>query len=166
MIDLNLKNANILVIDDQQVNIDLLGDFLKMQGFDNVQCITNPLLTLELFNSFKPDLILLDLMMPQMSGFEVMEMLKPLIPPDVYLPILVLTADISSSAKQRAMTSGARDFITKPFDFIDVFLRIRNLLETRYLHQELEKKNRMLEEKIATIIEVNNMNYIMSYLQN
>jgi len=154
MIDLNLKNSNILIIDDQKANIDLLEDFLKLKGFENIQSITNPLLTVDIYNSFHPDLILLDLMMPQMSGYEVMDLLKPLIPSGVYLPILVLTADISSSARQMALASGASDFITKPFDFIEVFLRIRNLLETRYLHLELEKKNRILEDKIAMIIKV------------
>ena len=107
-----------------------------------------------LFKSFDPDLILLDLMMPQLSGYEVMDQLKPLIPPDSYFPVLVLTADVSPSAKQRALARGARDFITKPFDFLEVFLRIRNLLETRYLYQQLEKKNQILEEKMAMVIKV------------
>ena len=83
-----------------------------------------------------------------------MEQLKPLIPQDVYWPILVLTADISPNAKQRALASGARDFLAKPFDFIEVLLRIRNLLETRYLYQQLEKKNQILEEKIGMLIKV------------
>ena len=125
-----------------------------MQRFKNIESITDPTLTLSVFKSFQPDLILLDLMMPQLSGYEVMEQLKPLIPQDVYWPILVLTADISPNAKQRALASGARDFLAKPFDFIEVLLRIRNLLETRYLYQQLEKKNQILEEKIGMLIKV------------
>jgi len=154
MIDSNLKNAKILIVDDHQPNIDLLVGFLQMQRFKNIESITDPTLTLSVFKSFQPDLILLDLMMPQLSGYEVMEQLKPLIPQDVYWPILVLTADISPNAKQRALASGARDFLAKPFDFIEVLLRIRNLLETRYLYQQLEKKNQILEEKIGMLIKV------------
>ncbi|MEI7526325.1 MAG: response regulator [Mariniphaga sp.] len=154
MIDSNLKNAKILIVDDHQPNIDLLVGFLQMQRFKNIESITDPTLTLSVFKSFQPDLILLDLMMPQLSGYEVMEQLKPLIPQDVYWPILVLTADISPNAKQRALASGARDFLAKPFDFIEVMLRIRNLLETRYLYQQLEKKNQILEEKIGMLIKV------------
>jgi len=154
MIDVTLKNANILIVDDQQTNIDLLEEFLKMQGFVNIQTTTDPLMTVSLFKSFQPDLILLDLMMPGLSGYDILDQLKPLIPIDTYYPVLILSADMAPSAKQRALALGARDFITKPFDFLEVFLRIRNLLETRYLHQELEKKNRILEEKIAMVIKV------------
>lgn len=154
MIDSNLKNAKILIVDDHQPNIDLLVGFLQMQRFKNIESITDPTLTVSVFQSFQPDLILLDLMMPQLSGYEVMEQLKPFIPQDVYWPILVLTADISPNAKQRALASGARDFLAKPFDFIEVMLRIRNLLETRYLYQQLEKKNQILEEKIGMLIKV------------
>jgi len=154
MIDVTLKNANILIVDDQQTNIDLLEEFLKMQGFVNIQTTTDQLMTVSLFKSFQPDLILLDLMMPGLSGYDILDQLKPLIPIDTYYPVLILSADMAPSAKQRALALGARDFITKPFDFLEVFLRIRNLLETRYLHQELEKKNRILEEKIAMVIKV------------
>ena len=154
--DSTFKNANILIIDDQQANIDLLEEFLKTQGFDHIQSTTDPLLTAMLFESFQPDLILLDLMMPQMSGFEVMEQLKTLIPVGVYLPVVVLTADISSSARQRSLVRGARDFITKPFDFVEVLFRIRNLLETRYFYLQLEKKNKILEEKIEMVIRMMN----------
>lgn len=154
MIDATLKNANILIVDDQQANIYLLSEFLNMQGFTNVMSTTDPLMTISLFKSFNPDLILLDLMMPQLSGYDVMDQLKPLIPSDSYYPVLVITADKSPSSKQRALAHGARDFVSKPFDFLEVFLRIRNLLETRYLYQELEKKNRILEEKMAMVIKV------------
>ena len=154
MLNANLKNAKILIVDDNLQNIELLVQYLQMQGFSAIQTTTDPLLTVSLFKSFEPDLILLDLMMPQISGYQVLEQLKPLIPEDVYWPVLVLTADISPNAKQRALASGARDFLAKPFDFIEVFLRIRNLLETRYLYQQLEKKNRILEEKVAMLIKV------------
>ena len=154
MLNSNLKNAKILIVDDHQSNIELLEGFLQMQGFTSIQSTTDPFQALNLFKSFEPDLILLDLMMPELSGYEVLEQLRPLIPTDVYWPILILTADISPNAKQRALSGGARDFLVKPFDFLEVFLRIRNLLETRYLYQQLEKKNKILEEKVAMLVKI------------
>lgn len=154
MLDSNLKNAKILIVDDHQPNIDLLEGYLQMQGFENILSTTDPVKTVELFSTYQPDLILLDLMMPKLSGYEVLEQLKPMMAPSVFWPVLVLTADISPNAKQRALASGARDFLAKPFDFIEVFLRIRNLLETRYLYQQLEHKNQILEEKVAVLIKV------------
>ena len=154
MLNSNLKNAKILIVDDHLVNIDLLTGCLQMQGFDNIESTTDPLLAIGLFKSYEPDLILLDLMMPLLSGYDVLDQLRPLVSPDVYLPVLVLTADISPNAKQRALASGAKDFLIKPFDFIEVLLRIRNMLETRYLYQQLEKKNKILEEKVAMLIKI------------
>ncbi|MDP3684900.1 MAG: hybrid sensor histidine kinase/response regulator, partial [Ignavibacteria bacterium] len=97
---------------------------------------------------FKPDIILLDLMMPHLDGFQILEQLKEIIPAGNYLPILVLTADVSPDAKQIALAGGASDFLSKPFDLIEVDLRIKNLLKTRYLHQQLENQNQILEEKV------------------
>jgi len=154
MLNSNLKNAKILIVDDHQLNIEMLTGYLQMQGFYDIQGTTNPLLAIGLYKSFEPDLILLDLMMPKLSGYDILEQLKPMVPQDVYLPVLVLTADISPNAKQRALASGARDFLIKPFDFIEVLLRIRNMLETRYLYQQLEKKNQILEEKVAMLIKI------------
>ena len=148
MIDSTLKNANILVVDDKQVNIDILTDLLEMQNYTNLRATTDPRLVVNLFESFSPDLILLDLMMPYLDGFEVMEQLKALIPVNDYLPILVLTADISPETKQHALSAGAKDFLSKPFDMTEVSLRIKNLLETRRLHQLLENQNHALEEKV------------------
>lgn len=148
MIDLTLKNAKILVVDDKQSNIDILTDLLEMQGYKNLHATTDPRLAAGLFKSFNPDLILLDLMMPYLSGFEVMEQIKPLIPDNSYLPILVLTADDTIDTKQRALAGGAKDFITKPFGLIEVGLRIENLLETRYMHKQLQEQNHSLEEKV------------------
>ena len=148
MIDPNLKNARILIVDDQKANIDVLEELLRMQEYTNYISTVDPREVLHLFNSFKPDLILLDLMMPYLSGYDVMEQLRNVIAPDSFLPILVLTADISIDAKQRALSEGAKDFLVKPFDLIEVGLRIRNLLETRYLYQQYENRNRVLDEKV------------------
>jgi putative two-component system response regulator len=103
---------------------------------------------MELYHAQKPDLILLDLHMPHLDGFAVMQELRSHVPADTYLPILVLTADVSAEVKQRALSEGARDFLTKPLDNTEVVLRIHNLLETRHLHMELQVHNRTLEEKV------------------
>ena len=148
MIDTDLKKANILIVDDQPANIAILEGFLQMQGYSNIYSTTDPRNVLQLFATTDPDLILLDLMMPFMSGYEVMEMLRPLIPVGTFLPILVLTADATSDAKQKALSGGASDFITKPFDLIEVGLRIRNLLYTNLLQQQLLNQNQSLEQKV------------------
>ena len=148
MIDSSLKNANILIVDDQEANIDVLEGFLEMQSYTNIKTTTDPREVVQLFASFQPDLILLDLTMPYLTGFEVMAQLKTLVATDTYLPILVLTADATTETKQRALSGGAHDFLTKPFNLIEVGLRIRNLLLTCYLHQQLKNQNQILEEKV------------------
>ncbi len=148
MIDSTLKNANILIIDDQEANIDVLEGLLEMQGYSNIKSTVDPREVLNLLADFNPDLILLDLSMPYLSGFEVMELLKLNVPANTYLPILILTADVTSEAKQRALSVGATDFLTKPFDLVEVGLRIKNILYTSFLHQQLLNQNQILETKV------------------
>ncbi|MCF8366498.1 MAG: response regulator [Bacteroidales bacterium] len=148
MIESSLKNANILIVDDQKANIDVLKGLLEMQGYTSIKTVTDPREVSQLYKTFNPDLILLDLFMPYLSGFQVMELLKPIIPDTTFLPILVLTADVSRESKQKALSGGASDFLNKPFDLIEVGMRIKNLLHTRYLHQLMEKQNQLLEEKV------------------
>ncbi|MCX6150329.1 MAG: ATP-binding protein [Ignavibacteriales bacterium] len=148
MIDLTLKNANILIVDDQQANLDVLTGLLDAKGFTNYTTTKDPTQVICLFEEFNPDLILLDLNMPHLTGFEVMMQLKVLIPANTYFPILVLTADITPESRQKALAGGASDFLTKPFDLIEVDLRIKNLLNARYLHQQLENQNLILDEKV------------------
>ena len=148
MLDLDLKNAKIQIVDDQEANNILLEEFLISQGFFNIATTTDPMEAISLFKSFEPDLVLLDLLMPQMSGYEVLEQLHQLIDKDTYCPVLVLTADMSTSARQRSLARGAKDYISKPFDLIEVLFRIRNVLETRYLYQQLRQKNLLLEGKV------------------
>jgi signal transduction histidine kinase len=148
MIDSTLKNANILIVDDQQANIDVLTGLLDAKGFTNYKTTNDSRQVIGLLEEFKPDLLLLDLNMPHLTGFQVMIQLKVLIPANTYFPILVLTADITTESKQKALASGASDFLTKPFDLIEVDLRIKNLLKARYLHQQIENQNLILEEKV------------------
>ncbi len=146
--DSSLKNANILIVDDSEANIDILAGLFEIQGYTNVKTTTDPRNIDGLFNSFKPDILLLDLLMPHLSGFEVMEQLRNKIPSGTFFPILVLTADMTVETKQRALSAGANDFLVKPFDMIEAGLRIKNLLEARYTHQQLESQNHTLEEKV------------------
>jgi DNA-binding response OmpR family regulator len=91
----------------------------------------------DLYTAFEPDLIMLDLMMPELDGYSILELLSKRIPKNTYLPIIVLTADATIQAKRKALALGAKDFLTKPFDTIEVMLRVWNLLETRMLYKTL-----------------------------
>src|SRR5713226_2498213 len=142
------KRAKILIVDDQESNVLLLQRLLQQVGFTTLESTTDPRLGLRLFSEFQPDLILLDLMMPHLDGLAVMRELANRIALDDYLPILVLTADVTPEAKQRALAAGAKDFLTKPFDAVEVVLRIENLLHVRFLHRELQRQNEMLEEQV------------------
>ncbi|SHF86108.1 His Kinase A (phospho-acceptor) domain-containing protein [Mariniphaga anaerophila] len=148
MKSLAIEKAKVLIVDDQQDNIDVLSGLLEMKGYFNIKTTTDSRLTIELCKTFCPDIILLDLMMPYFDGFQIMEQLKECIAPDDFLPILVLTADVSQEARQKALNSGAKDFVTKPFDFLEVDLRIRNLLETRFLYLLKKNQNKILEEEV------------------
>ena len=142
------KSAKILIVDDQQPNIDLLEGFLEMEGYEHVKSTNDPRNVFSLYESFTPDLILLDLAMPYLTGFDVMDKLKPYIDENTFLPILVLSANITMEAKQKALSEGASDFLSKPFDLTEVGLRIRNLLYARSLHLQLKNQNQHLEEKV------------------
>src|SRR6476660_3494945 len=144
----NLKSSRILIVDDQEANVMLLERLLQMAGYTNFISTNDPRQVLPLFSKFQPDLILLDLMMPHLDGYAVMQQIGPRITEGSYLPILVLTAEMNAEAKQKALTVGAKDFLTKPLDATEVMLRIRNLLETRYLHLRMQDQNEVLEERV------------------
>ena len=148
MINSTLEKANILIVDDQQSNIDVITGLLDVKGFNNYITTTEPRQAIHMLEKFKPDILLLDLNMPYFTGFQVMAQLKDIIPDNKYFPILVLTADITPESRQKALAEGASDFLTKPFDLIEVDLRIKNLLRTSYLHQQLGDQNLVLEEKV------------------
>lgn len=130
--------SRILVVDDQAANLRLLESLLAREGFTNVISTTEPEQVFDLYTAFDPDLILLDLMMPGLSGYAVLERLERQRQPDEFRPVLVLTADATSQAKRRALALGAKDFLTKPFDTIEAMLRVWNLLETRLLYKRLK----------------------------
>jgi putative two-component system response regulator len=147
-LDQKLAEARILVVDDDRANVDLLRRVLEPQGYTHIRTTSDPLEAPEIFEEFEPDLVLLDLWMPGMDGFQLMEALRERTPGGVYVPILVITSDSSQDAKRRALAGGARDFLPKPLSPAEVRLRIRNLLETRFLHRALEEHNRSLEERV------------------
>src|SRR5882724_3754802 len=129
----------ILIVDDQELVVDLLRGILEAEGYHNLVSVTDARTVKALCVEHPPDLILLDLHMPYMSG---MDLLKDLTVTrgGEYLPVLMLTSDISREAKQQTLSSGAKDFLAKPFDNSEVALRVRNLLETRHLYKTLEQR--------------------------
>lgn len=138
-------NASILIVDDQESNISLLEQLLSETGYTAVTATMNPQEVFDLHREHCYDLILLDLQMPVMDGFQVIEGLKAN-DKDAYLPILVLTAQ--PSHKLRALEAGAKDFISKPFDLVEVKARIHNMLEVRLLYKKLENYNKILEQTV------------------
>ncbi|MES2049924.1 MAG: response regulator [Pseudomonadota bacterium] len=141
----DILNANILIVDDQQANVTLLEQILRTAGYLNVTSTMDPHQVCGMYAEQRYDLILLDLQMPEMDGFQVMEGLKE-IEPDGYLPVLVITAQ--PSHKLRALQVGAKDFIAKPFDIVEVQTRIHNMLEVRLLYRKLDNYNKVLEQTV------------------
>jgi len=146
--DESLKDARILVVDDEEANVQALGKLLRHAGYEEVVGTTESRDVAGLMFSFAPDLLLLDLHMPHLDGFQVMELVRPMVRAGEYLPILILTGDLDETVRNRALAESARDFVTKPFEATEVLLRLRNLLETRHLHISLRRHNEMLEERV------------------
>jgi PAS domain S-box-containing protein len=141
----DILGASILIVDDQDANVKLLERLLRDAGYTHVASTTAPQDVPSLHHKHRHDLILLDLQMPGMDGFEVMELLKA-DKQDSYLPVIVLTAQ--PAHKLRALQAGAKDFISKPFDLLEVKTRIHNMLEVRLLHKKLAAYNEELEQTV------------------
>src|SRR5271168_657857 len=141
----DILNASILIVDDQEPNVALLDQLLSEAGYTRVTATMNPQEVCALHRKNDYDLILLDLQMPGLDGFHVMAGLKTN-ESDGYLPVIVLTAQ--PGHKLRALQAGARDFISKPFDLVEVKTRIRNMLEVRLLYKKLEDHSKHLEEVV------------------
>jgi putative two-component system response regulator len=140
--------SRLLIVDDQPDNIKTLTRILHKVGYRAIHSTTDPREAIELYRTLNPDLVLLDLHMPQMNGLEVLAELRALTPPELYLPVLMLTGDDTPEARQSALGMGAKDFLAKPFDLPEVLLRIGNLLETSSLHRRLHDQNRQLESRV------------------
>ena len=141
----DILRASVLIVDDQEANVSLLGEMLRDAGYSRVATTMNPQEVCALHRRNRYDLILLDLQMPGMDGFQVMEGLKTN-DADGYLPVLVITAQ--PGHKLRALQSGARDFISKPFDLVEARTRIHNMLEVRLLYKKLESYSKELEQTV------------------
>ncbi len=142
-----LAESRVLIVDDEPATVRFLTRLLNNTGCQ-VSSMTDSRGVPEVVAEQQPDLIILDLHMPHLDGFEVMEALGPLRSPARYLPVLVLTGDTSTAVKQRALRVGARDFLAKPFDTIEALLRIRNLLTTRHFYTALEREQQRLEQAV------------------
>jgi EAL domain-containing protein (putative c-di-GMP-specific phosphodiesterase class I)/ActR/RegA family two-component response regulator len=143
-----LAAATVLVVDDQEANVVLLERVLRLAGATRVHGVTDPRQAVRRCLEVQPDLVLLDLHMPHLDGVEVMEALRGALADDAFLPVLVLTADVTRESRERALAAGAKDFLTKPFDRTEVVLRAQNLLETRWLYARLQGHAAELEDQV------------------
>jgi putative two-component system response regulator len=143
-----LSNARVLVADDEHANVVLLERLLHRWGFADVVSTTSSAQVVALCRRSRPDILLLDLQMPDPNGFRLMDLLADEIQGPTRLPVVVLSTEITPDVKRRALAGGARDFLTKPLDPTEVELRVRNLLETRRLQLELQGQNESLERRV------------------
>src|ERR1700693_6014061 len=153
----DLKQARILIVDDDVGTICLLQNVFNRTGFVNHTSLTDSREAIQRIFELQPDLILLDLNMPNVTGFDILHELRhtlppdlrPPLPPDAFLPVLVVTGESDSKTKRKSLAAGATDFLQKPFDMTELLMRIRNFLRTRLLHLEVEKQNIGLEQKVS-----------------
>jgi putative two-component system response regulator len=163
-----LGKMKIVIIDDEPVNVALLEEILTENEYTRFESVVDSKLALEVCKKFQPDLVLLDLMMPAPDGFAILEQLRAEAD-ETFLPVVILTADTNEESKRRALQGGATDFLLKPFDHIEVALRIRNLLKSRRAHLLLDNQRAALEEAIgertaelrATIAELQKANDLL-----
>jgi putative two-component system response regulator len=142
-----LSRMKILIIDDEPTNVALLEEMLSDAGYTRFKSITDSRCAIETCSIFDPDLVLLDLMMPHIDGFTILESLRAN-PSDIFLPVIVLTADIIEETKRRALSAGATEFLVKPFDQLEALLRIANALETRRLLLLLDNQRAAFEDAV------------------
>jgi signal transduction histidine kinase len=143
-----LKEAHILMVDDEVASTCLMTNFLHRIGYSRLESINDSTRTFDIIETFMPDLILLDLAMPNINGFQVLKVLRTNRQSEDQIPVLVLTGDPSAENKRRALAAGATDLLTKPFDPSEVSMRIRNLLQARFLRLEIQEQNHLLEERV------------------
>lgn len=141
------RNARILIVDDEPTSVDVLRRIVEQGGFHRIESTNDPREVSHLYVRLRPDLILLDLHMPEMDGLAVLDQLNEIAEAS-YLPILMLTGDLSQEARREALSRGAKDFVNKPFHSEEVLFRIRTLLETRFLYLQIQSQNQLLEQKV------------------
>lgn len=143
-----LKNSRIFIVEDDSSNIKLLNIVLSNHGYDRLTMIQDPREVMQRYQELRPDLILLDINMPHLDGYQVMEQLKSLNDPQMP-PIIILTAQHGQDYLIKALSIGARDFVTKPFDFDELLMRVRNLLEVQLANRMLYEQKTVLEEMVT-----------------
>lgn len=147
MTESDIHKAKILIVEDDKISIRMLEDILCKAGYGNLRSLSDPRDAKAAYQEFLPDIILLDLNMPHLDGFAVMEQLKTLEPQN-YLPVLMITQEESFDVRLKALESGAKDFLNKPYERLEVLLRIHNMLEVRMLQNEVRDQNKILEAKV------------------
>lgn len=147
MISRSFRMARILIVDDEQANVDLLRRLLTREGFAHIESTTDSRDAPALYVRQRPDLILLDLHMPHLTGVDVMARLNE-IAESSYLPILILSGDLTPEARRECLSRGAKDFVNKPFQPDEILLRMKTLLETRFLYLQIQSQNQLLEAKV------------------
>ena len=140
-------HARILIVDDEDANIEILKRILTRAGFTRLESTNDSRQATACYIEHRPDLILLDLHMPHLNGLEVMDQLNEIAEAS-YLPILILSGDLASDARRDALSRGAKDFVNKPFQADELLLRIKTLLETRFLYIQIQSQNQLLEAKV------------------
>jgi len=143
-----LHEAKILIVDDDASNMRLLEDVLRVEGYTHIKTTDDPRGVLAYIIETHPDLIILDLNMPHLSGFQLLDLMKPLVGETDYLPVLVVSAESSFEARRQALTNGASDFLVKPFIAAEVAVRITNMLRLRFINLTLKNQNYSLEEEV------------------
>ncbi|OEJ68996.1 HD domain-containing phosphohydrolase [Magnetovibrio blakemorei] len=146
-VDTYIRNARILVVDDNFTNVTLLTNLLEAEGYVHVIGVTDPREAVALYQAEPFDLVLLDIRMPHMNGYEVIQTLKSMANGNI-APIMVLTAQTDMDTKLKALEAGAQDFLHKPFERVEALIRIRNMLEVRLLHNQVRQQNEDLEHKV------------------
>ena len=141
------SGRRILIVDDEEENVKLLERILSKAGFTEIQGVQDPRRALSQLRDYQPDILLLDLQMPHLDGFDVLRQVRHRVSASEYFPVLVISGDLSREAKQRALSEGAKDFLAKPYDNVEVVLRVMNLLDARDLNRRLEERvNERTEE--------------------
>lgn len=144
------NEPRILIVEDEEATLDVLQKILRGAGFSDVRGVGDPRRALAQIREFRPDILLLDLQMPHLDGFAVLRQVRSRVGESEYFPVLVISGELSREVKQKALAEGANDFLAKPYDAVEVILRVRNLLETRELNRRLEERVRSSVEEVRT----------------
>lgn len=147
-----ILRSRILIVDDMESNISTLRIVLRAQGYTNIESTTDPFAAAGMYAEFRPDIVLLDLDMPPTDGFAVMQQMRE-IEGSTIIPVVIVTANNDMPTRHRALKEGARDFLTKPFNAVEISVRIGNLLETRLQHRQIQRHNEELEQRVAEATE-------------